>query len=120
MLRREIYAQDADPHSTPSQLQRSLIPYTTTEQNSTVWTLQPRGVNRHAVFFTHPRESVSCYYERTLGHSGEPADPRIQHSITLEVDKYGNVLKHASIGYGRRMLDAIGRGRPEPAGGGPY
>ena len=58
--------------------------------------LQPRGANRHAVFFTHAREAISYHYERN------PADPRIQHALTLEVDDFGNVLKQAAIGYGRR------------------
>ena len=58
--------------------------------------LQPRGGNRHAVFFTHPREAINYHYERN------PADPRTAHALTLEVDDVGNVLKLASIGYGRR------------------
>ena len=61
--------------------------------------MQPRGANRHAVFFTHAREAISYHYERN------PADPRIQHALTLEVDDYGNVLKQAAIGYGRRATD---------------
>ena len=51
--------------------------------------------NRHAVFFTHAREAISYHYERN------PADPRISHALTLEVDDFGNVLKSAAIGYGR-------------------
>ena len=46
-----------------------------------------------------PREAISYHYERN------PADPRIQHALTLEVDDYGNVLKQAAIGYGRRTTD---------------
>ena len=48
-------------------------PYTVTEQNFTIRSLQPREDNRHAVFFTHPREAITYHYERN------PADPRIQH-----------------------------------------
>ncbi|MDZ7363651.1 MAG: toxin [candidate division KSB1 bacterium] len=33
------------------------------------------------------------------------ADPRVTHNLTLEVDNYGNVLRSASIGYGRRLQD---------------
>ena len=51
---------------------RQQHPYTVTEQNFTIRRLQPRGGNRHAVFFTHPREAISYHYERN------PADPRIQ------------------------------------------
>ena len=39
------------------------------------------------MFFTHARETISYHYER------DPADPRIEHALTLEVDAYGNVLK---------------------------
>lgn len=94
MLRQEIYALDgvgvdADyPHGHP---------YTVAEQNFTIRQLQPTGANRHAVFFTHAREVLTYHYERNL------ADPRIQHALTLEVDDFGNVLKQAAIGYGRRV-----------------
>ena len=64
-----------------------------------------RGGNRHAVFFTHPREAISYHYERN------PADPRIQHALTLEVDAFGNVLKQAAIGYGRRSRSASSTSR---------
>lgn len=97
MLRQEVYADDADPPcATPEQIQRARTPYTVTEQNFTIRNLQPRGSNRHAVFFTHAREAISYHYERN------PADPRIQHALTLEVDAFANVLKQAVIGYGRR------------------
>lgn len=92
MLRQEVYALDgvgldADyPNGHP---------YTVAEQNFTVWPVQPRGQNRHAVFLTYAREAITCHYER------EPKDPRVQHALTLEVDAYGNVLKQATIGYGR-------------------
>ncbi len=91
MLRQEVYAQDRTtkaPH-----------PYTVTEQNFTIRVVQPRAGNRHAVFFTHPREAINYHYERN------PADPRLRHALTLEVDGFGNVLKEAAIGYGRRQPD---------------
>lgn len=93
MLRQEVYARDGvgmTPDCPNGQ------PYTVAEQNFTVRPLQPRGGNRHAVFFTHPREVITYHYERN------PADPRIQHALTLEVDAFGNVLKQAATGYGRR------------------
>ena len=96
MLRQEVYAEDAGPEATADQIQRARTPYTVTEQNFSIRAVQRRGTSRHAVFFTHPREAISFHYERN------PADPRIQHALTLEVDAYGNVLKQAAIGYGRR------------------
>ncbi len=91
MLRQEVYALDGTD--------KEKRPYTVAEQNLTIRALQPRGGNRHAVFFTHAREAISYHYER------EPADPRVGHALTLEVDSYGNVLKSAAIGYGRRQPD---------------
>jgi RHS repeat-associated protein len=96
MLRQEVYANDAPPGSSDEMIQRASTPYTVVEQDFTIRTLQPRGGNRHAVFFTHAREAISYHYERN------PADPRVQHALTLEVDAFGNVLKQAAIGYGRR------------------
>jgi RHS repeat-associated protein len=97
MLRQEVYADDAEhPGATPEQVQRARTPYTVTEQNFNIRTLQPRGANRHAVFLTHAREAINYHYERN------PVAPRIQHALTLEVDDYGNVLEQVAIGYGRR------------------
>ena len=96
-LRQEVYADDAGHvGATPQQIQRARTPYTVTEQNFTIRTVQPRGANRHAVFFVHACEAITYHYERN------PADPRIRHALTLEVDDYGNVLKEVAIGYGRR------------------
>ena len=94
MLRQEVYALDGVGRSADYPLGH---PYTVAEQNFTIRLLQPRVDNRLAVFFTHPREALTYHYER------EPADPRVQHALTLEVDAYGNVLKSVSIGYGRRV-----------------
>ncbi len=96
MLRQEVYADDAGPDASEKAKERARRPYSVVEQDFTIRRLQPRAGNRHAVFFTHPREVITYHYERN------PADPRIQHALTLEVDDYGNVLKEAAIGYGRR------------------
>jgi RHS repeat-associated protein len=100
MLRLEVYAADAGPDASEEELRRARTPYTVVEQDFTIRLLQPNDGNRHAVFFTHPREAITYHYERN------PADPRIQHALTLEVDAFGNVLKEAAIGYGRRQPDA--------------
>ena len=91
MLRQEVYALDGTD--------KAQHPYTVTEQNFTIQCLQPHDGNRHAVFFTHPREAISYHYERN------PFDPRLSHALTLEVDDFGNVLKSAAVGYGRRQPD---------------
>ncbi|HXC68964.1 MAG TPA: SpvB/TcaC N-terminal domain-containing protein [Pyrinomonadaceae bacterium] len=92
MLRQEVYADDGSA--------KAAIPYTVTEQNFTIRRVQRKANNRHAVFFTHPREAINFSYERNLN------DPRISHTITLECDEYGNMLKQVAIGYGRSHADA--------------
>jgi len=88
MLRQEVYALDGTA--------KAQIPYTVAESNFTIRPLQPLASNRYAVFFTHPRETITFHYER------DPDDPRMGHTLTLAVDDYGNVLTSASIGYQRR------------------
>ena len=102
MLRQEVYALDSSEESSR--------PYTASESNFTIRPLQPRAWNRHAVFFTHAREALTFNYERKLYkiEGVERADPRVGHTITLQVDEYGNVLKSVSIGYGRRFADNSG------------
>lgn len=111
LLRQEVYALDGG--------ERSELPYAVTERNYAVRMLQPHGGNQHAVFLVHDREQLTFSYERaqvfvrdgriTNDHRDPKAccalDPRIAHTITLESDDFGNVLKAASIGYGRRHTD---------------
>ena len=96
VLRREIFALDGTDDEDR--------PYSATEQNYTIELLQPQGDDKHAVFFTHARESIDFHYERKLIEvSGKKiADPRVTHAMTLDVDSYGNVLKSVATGYGRR------------------
>jgi len=99
ILRVEIYALDRKEESDR--------PYSVSERNYTIKRQQPRGSNRHAVFFTHARESLDFHYERKLYDEGDErvADPRVNHSLTLDVDSYGNVLRSAAVAYGRRLTD---------------
>ena len=92
MLRQEVYALDGTE-------EKEAHPYVVTEQNFTIKCLQPEAANKHGVFFTHAREALTYQYERN------PEDPRIGHALTLEVDDFGNVLKSAAVGYGRRRPD---------------
>jgi RHS repeat-associated protein len=100
MLRREVYADDAPANASADRIRRARTPYVVTEASFTVRVVQPRGGNRHGVFFVHSREAITAHYER------READPRVEHVMTLAVDDYGNVLEHATIGYGRRRADA--------------
>jgi len=91
MLRQEVYSKDG------TEVQEN--PYNVTEQNFTIRVLQPRGNNAHGIFFAHPKELITYNYERN------PEDPRTSHTMTLEADEFGNILKQVQIGYGRRVED---------------
>ncbi len=95
VLRRETYALDgrAEPGYPNGH------PYQVVEQTQTVHLLQSRGPNRHAVFLTHARESLTAHYERI------PDDPRLQHQVILEVDPFGTELRRVDVMYGRQTPD---------------
>ena len=98
ILRQELYALDGSD--------KEDRPYSASERSYTIELLQPRSENKHAVFFTHARETIDFHYERRLFDvlGKKLADPRVTHSLTLAVDKFGNVLTSADIGYGRRHV----------------
>ena len=91
MLREEVFALDGSA--------RQAHPFAVSERDYAVVRLQPREGNRHGVFYVHPRETITYGYERN------PADPRVSHTLTLEVDAFGNTLQEAVVGYGRRVAD---------------
>ncbi|MEV4704429.1 SpvB/TcaC N-terminal domain-containing protein [Actinoplanes sp. NPDC049316] len=93
VLRREVYGLDASAGQDH--------PYVVTEQEFTVHLVQPRQEQRHAVFYPHQRQAVESQYDRV------PADPRVKHTIVLQVDPgSGNVLRELRIAYGRRATPA--------------
>ncbi len=91
ILRQEVYALDGT--------EKSVHPYTVSQRNYSLRLLQALEDNPHAVFFVHPREQIDYHYER------ESSDPRTSHTLTIEVDQFGNVLKSLAVGYGRREPD---------------
>lgn len=112
LLRQEVYALDGGPAQDR--------PFLITEQNFTIAVLQRRQGNRHAVFLSHPREKLTQHHDRTrvpvvAGHIVPPDiaptaavwrdDPRVEHSLTLRTDDYGNVLQAAQVCYPRRFID---------------
>jgi RHS repeat-associated protein len=99
ILRQEVYALDGTDEADR--------PYSVSERNYTIKRLQPFGPNRHAVFFTHARESIDFHYERKLYdvNGRRLADPRVTHGMMLAVDAFGNELQSVAIGYGRRRDD---------------
>jgi RHS repeat-associated protein len=91
VLRYEVYSFDDSA--------QAVNPYQVVEYGHEVQRIQPRGTGRHAVFLARTRETITHQYERN------PSDPRISHSLDLAVGPYGNVLRSASVVYGRRTAD---------------
>lgn len=90
-LRTEVYCNDGSD--------QQQHPYTTSNHSCLIQLLQPRLQNVNAVFMVQQSETLVYTYERN------PADPRIAHSMTIETDEFGNVLKAAAVSYGRKTTD---------------
>jgi RHS repeat-associated protein len=105
-LRQEVYELDVDA------LDRSgeHVPvrlFSAAMHNCNIRRLQPKGGNAHAVFLVTESEALSYHYELDL-RSPPPLepDPRIQHTLNLSFDKYGNIQQSVAVGYPRvRQFD---------------
>ncbi|HMQ87133.1 MAG TPA: SpvB/TcaC N-terminal domain-containing protein [Flavilitoribacter sp.] len=91
-LRQEVYSDEGDEAIRKH-------PYSVSQFNYDIQRLQPKKEHHFAVFFPLEKEKLAFQYERN------PLDPRIAHSMNIEIDEYGNVLQAASIVYGRRLPD---------------
>ena len=67
-------------------------PYEVREHNYTLTPVSPHS------YLPSPRESIEAHGERQ-------ADPRIEHTLVLATDDYGNALRSAAVAYGRRTPD---------------
>jgi RHS repeat-associated protein len=99
VLRREVYGLDDTAAAGR--------PYTAQDFSYAVRMVQPRGANLNGVFLPIPREALAFAYERKLYtiSSEERCDPRVAHTLTLDVDDYANVTRSAVVSYGRRFDD---------------
>lgn len=106
MLRQEVYELDVDALERGEEQPVKL--FTTAYHNCHIRRLQPRAVNRHAVFLATESEAVTYHYELDLRRETLTPDPRIAHTLNLKVDDYGNVLQAVSVVYPRlgRHADA--------------
>lgn len=91
-LRVEVYAEDGSGNLD--------ILYTTAETTYSVVRLQPADGETPASFRVDPSETLRYAYDTAVGES--TFDPRIHHTLVLEVDDYGHVLRAAEVGYPRR------------------
>ncbi|MCZ8285459.1 MAG: insecticidal toxin complex protein, partial [Bacteroidia bacterium] len=92
-LRTEVFAQEGSS-------EKQLTPYTVGTHNCHIELVQPKGQNNYAVFCAKESEAITYSYERNT------ADPRMAHTLNLETDLYGNVLRTASVVYPRINPDS--------------
>lgn len=99
-LRQEVFALDAATEN-PSlaDLQKQAKPYSVATHNCHIQLLQPRAKNPYGVFIITESEAINIQYER------DETDPRIAHTLNLNIDDLGNVLEAASVVYPRVQAD---------------
>lgn len=96
-LREEVYTEDGHGQTG--------APYAVTESSYLVSVVQDRGANPYAVVLATAGETISVHTEQS------PTDPRITHSVTLDVDAWGNVRRSAEVAYPRRVPVDAAQGR---------
>ncbi|RKK83345.1 hypothetical protein BFJ68_g15697 [Fusarium oxysporum] len=88
-LRKEMYSEDGTALAG--------LPYSIEEENYAVRVHQAvQDAHDHAIVTIEPREAINYYLERNT------EDPRIHHTLALEVDAFGVVRKEIKVVYGRR------------------
>lgn len=100
VLRQEVFSLDA-PKENPSEeeRQKQLKPYSVATHNCHIQLLQPRENNHHAVFIVTESEAVTISYER------DETDPRIAHTLNVQIDELGKVLEAAAVVYPRLQVN---------------
>ena len=71
------------------------IPFEVVSTGNSVRMIQPQGPNSYAIFQCFKNESL------TVNFDNDAVDLSAVHDLSLEVDDFGNVTKHAKISYGR-------------------
>ncbi len=98
VLRQEVFALDGKEEDIPS-MQQQAKPFSVATHNCHIQLLQPRRENSYGVFMVTESEAITIQYER------DEHDPRIAHSLNIQIDELGNVLEAASVVYPRQQAD---------------
>ncbi len=101
VLRTEVFSLDATDENDFEQLKRQATPFSVATHNCEIQLIQPKYQNKHAVFIVKESEAITYAYERN------PEDPRIAHSLNIEIDEYGNVLESVAVVYPRIQTEEI-------------
>ena len=98
-LRQEVYELDVDALENNEQRPNRL--FSTGYHNCNIQMLQAKANNQHAVFLVTESEAVSYQYDLNLFDIAAAPDPRISHTLNLNIDEYGNVLQSVAVVYPR-------------------
>jgi hypothetical protein len=105
MLRQEVVELDIDALERPEDPEHLPVKlFSTAYHNCHIRRLQPRDVNRHAVFLVAESEAITYHYELDIRAEQLPQlnpDPRIAHTLNLQYDEYANVLQSVAVVYPR-------------------
>lgn len=89
VIRTEVYGLDRRG-------KRLVHPYQVTQANYRIRRIQPKQGADDPCFATFASENLTYLYEQN------PEDPRISHSLTLEIDDFGNATRCCRTAYPRR------------------
>jgi len=100
-LRSEIYSCEAFLEGQEKPKTKG-HPYQIVENRFRVKMLQQSGEkNEFGIFQSSPEETLTQVFDAT------PSDPRIAHELTIETDEFGQVLKSATLAYGRTTSSSV-------------
>lgn len=98
-LRQEVYELDVDALVLGQHKPVKL--FTAAVHNCHIQRLQPQAANRHAVFHVTESEAITYHYELDLRATALTPDPRIAHTLNLNIDEYGNIRQAVAAVYPR-------------------
>lgn len=102
MLRQESYELDVDALENGEHKPVKL--YSTAYHNCHIDKLQDQANNRHAVFLVTESEAITYHYELALNtETPITPDPRVAHTLNLNIDEYGNTLQAIAVVYPRKI-----------------
>ncbi|HFD87800.1 MAG TPA: toxin, partial [Gammaproteobacteria bacterium] len=106
-LRQEVYELDVDALEQGQHLPVKL--FTTAYHNCHINVLQRQQDNKHAVFHVTESEAITYNYELDLTQKANSTitrpDPRIAHTLNLNIDEYGNILQSVAVVYPRLIIN---------------
>jgi RHS repeat-associated protein len=108
MLRQEVVELDIDALERPTNPEHEPVKlFSTAYHDCHIRRLQARADNRYAVFLVAESEAITYHYELDIKESSiapltelKP-DPRIAHTLNLQLDDHANVLQSVAVVYPR-------------------